>query len=201
MTTSFPILGVEDDRILGRMLRRALADHDVHMVTHVAAARELASQKRFGAWILDIHLPDGTGLELLRWARERGDTTPALVMTGVLETDFANRAQLLGAEFIYKPVTKANLDAFLARVAAGTATTTGALDRVASRLAELVAEASLSNRERDIVGALARGVARADLAAELGISENTVKTTTRKLLRKTGYDNLDQIVRLLLRPN
>jgi two-component system vancomycin resistance associated response regulator VraR len=193
---SLRLLCVEDDPLVQRAVRRALPEFDVAIVGTIAASRELMLHERFGAWLIDISIPDGSGIELLAWARKRGDKTPALVMTGLVDRQPVNEAQALGAEFLYKPYSASNLRAFVARTYANLVNAPDA----SRRIDELVARASLTTREEEIVRAIARGVDRSDLAQTLGVKENTVKTHIRGLLEKTGHRDLGQVYRELVGP-
>lgn len=189
------LLCLEDDRHVQSALRRALAEYDVMLVDTTAEARTLIRAQRFDAWMLDVIVPDGSGLELLSWARARGDVTPALVITGARDPEPANAAQALGAEFLYKPYTIANLRAFLTRALAPSA-----LDARVTAVDDLIAVHQLSDREAALVRCIARGVARTDLAQALGISDNTVKSHIRRLLRKTGHARIAHLYRDLAGP-
>lgn len=76
------LLLVEDDEILGSGLRACLADdgHVVEWCTKLGQARLLDSEP-FDAWLLDWHLPDGSGVDWLRARRREGDATPAILLT------------------------------------------------------------------------------------------------------------------------
>ena len=190
------VLCVEDDPLVQRAVRRALPEFDVAIAGSIAASREMILHERFGAWLIDICVPDGSGLDLLTWARKRGDKTPALVMTGLVDREPVNQAQALGAEFLYKPYSASNLRAFVARTYSARA---GGSES-GKRIDELVARAGLTTREEDVIRAIARGVDRAELAQALGVKENTVKTHIRGLLDKTGHRDLGQVYRALVGP-
>ena len=78
------ILVVEDDPRLGRLLRRLLGD-DRHVVELVQDAREatelLESEIALDAVILDLGLPDRSGLEVLRELRRKGSDLPVMILT------------------------------------------------------------------------------------------------------------------------
>jgi DNA-binding NarL/FixJ family response regulator len=194
-TSTLPILCLEDDRYFSHMLLRGLGEREVELVDRAAISREKIHERAYGAWLLEVNVPDGSGLDVLAWARARGDRTPALVMTGRSDHAAANRAQELGAEFLYKPYPKSCLDAFLLRCDAAHARHAS----IAGAVARLTLRYALPRREQDIVSALARGVARTELAEALDVSENTVKSTVRKLLGRTEHANLDELLRSLLR--
>lgn len=77
------LLVVEDNLELAELLRKglAVAGLGVDVVNNAADARTALTTTRFAAIVLDLGLPDGDGLALLRELRERKDTTPVLVLT------------------------------------------------------------------------------------------------------------------------
>lgn len=74
---------VEDDPMIGDTLRTALRmeGHAVDWVRDAAAAQSTLASERFDLLLLDLGLPQGSGLDVLRAARARGDTTPVIVLT------------------------------------------------------------------------------------------------------------------------
>jgi two-component system, OmpR family, response regulator QseB len=77
------LLLVEDDRMIGDTLRAALRmeGHAVDWVRHAAAAESTLASERFDLVLLDLGLPQGNGLDVLRGLRARGDATPVIVLT------------------------------------------------------------------------------------------------------------------------
>ncbi len=77
------ILLIEDDLPLGTSLQRVLADagHSVVWLRTAAAAKRFLDQQSFELALLDVMLPDDSGLAVLRWLRARGDATPVLMLT------------------------------------------------------------------------------------------------------------------------
>ncbi|MBB6486823.1 response regulator transcription factor [Rhizobium lusitanum] len=77
------LLVVEDDDVLldGLKVGLELAGFTVDTVTTVADARSALEHVRFDAVVLDVMLPDGTGLDLLRYVRDRRDRVPVLLLT------------------------------------------------------------------------------------------------------------------------
>ena len=74
---------VEDDPMIGDTLRAALRmeGHAVDWVRDAAAAQSTLASERFDLVLLDLGLPQGNGLDVLRAARGRGDATPVIVLT------------------------------------------------------------------------------------------------------------------------
>lgn len=77
------ILVVEDDEVLREGLDAGLTleGHTVDLVETCADAREAAANFSYNAFVVDIGLPDGSGLDLVREWRRSGDTTPILLLT------------------------------------------------------------------------------------------------------------------------
>ncbi|KMO32022.1 transcriptional regulator [Methylobacterium variabile] len=77
------ILVVEDDPILSDGLRAGLglSGATVECVVTCADAEAALAASGFGAVVLDLMLPDGSGLDVLRGLRERGDRTPVVLLT------------------------------------------------------------------------------------------------------------------------
>jgi DNA-binding response OmpR family regulator len=77
------LLVVEDNAALGELLRKGLdaAGLAADVVSGVGEARAALTTTRYAALVLDLGLPDGDGLSVLRELREREDATPVLVLT------------------------------------------------------------------------------------------------------------------------
>ncbi|MBW8465501.1 response regulator, partial [Acidovorax sp.] len=77
------ILLVEDDLPLGNSLQRVLtvAGHHVVWLRTSADARRFLQEQPFALVLLDIGLPDETGLDLLAWLRAQGQATPVMLLT------------------------------------------------------------------------------------------------------------------------
>lgn len=188
------LLYVEDNRLVRTAFVRAFTDYRVDVAGTLAEARARTERDGYLAWIVDERLPDGSGLGFVEAARARGVRTPVLLVTALEDTTLVNRAQLLGVEVAFKPEMSSNVRAFLGR-ARGARSAIAAVLRATDRFAEVH---RLSSRERDLVRAVGRGVSRAALDVELGLSENTVKTLVRRILRKTGQSGLDEVLRFIL---
>jgi len=83
MLAAMRFLLVEDDPMIGDTLRAALRmeGHAVDWVRDAAAAQSTLASERFDLVLLDLGLPQGSGLDVLRAARARGDATPVIVLT------------------------------------------------------------------------------------------------------------------------
>ena len=110
------ILLVEDDPLLSQTVWRSLTDagHHVDMARTLAEAQHFWHVQEFDAVLLDLNLPDGSGLLALRAARSRGDRTPVLVLTARNRTDERIAGLDAGADdYLGKPFDLAEVEARL----------------------------------------------------------------------------------------
>lgn len=190
------ILVVEDDPLFARVLTRFFTRYGiVKLARSCAAARDLLEDPApLAGVVLDVSLPDGSGLDLLAEYQGRLNGIPALVLTGHVDPDLINRAQRLRAEYACKPFDYSNLEAFASRVVLhrSAAADRRTVERWSRRYA-------LSPRETELVAAVMAGTSREELPEVLGLSENTVKTYVRRILSKSGARDLADLVRVLLK--
>ena len=110
------ILLVEDDPVLRAVIHSSLADagHRVDEAGTLAVARHLWHVQPFDAVLLDLNLPDGSGLSALREARARGDRTPVLVLTARNRTEERVAGLDAGADdYLGKPFELSEVEARL----------------------------------------------------------------------------------------
>jgi len=114
------ILVIDDDPAAAKLLELALAraGHQVEVARDVSSGRQAARAGRHDLLILDVFMPDGSGLDLLRYLRgELGSTIPVLVVTGHRQEDFLARAEAAGATgYFTKPFSLQKLLAEVARL-------------------------------------------------------------------------------------
>jgi len=102
------LLLVEDDRTLARLLQRRLAADGITVVhaPTVAEGQLLSQTDAFTAIILDLQMPDGTGLEVLRLVRMQDHAVPVLVLSGIDREEIIIRVLDAGADdYMVKPVS------------------------------------------------------------------------------------------------
>jgi two-component system copper resistance phosphate regulon response regulator CusR len=112
------VLVIEDDRTVGQYVKRGLEEHRIQadLVDDGMEGLRLASGGLHDLIVLDLRLPGMTGLEVLRTLRDRGVTTPVLVLTAQDAVDFKVQAQRMGADdYVTKPFA---FEELLARVEA-----------------------------------------------------------------------------------
>ena len=105
------LLLLEDDTALGRGIQLALQgpEAQVTLVNTLAQAREALGKGRFDLLLLDVNLPDGSGLELLK--KVRGQVPVILLTANDLETDIVTGLESGAEDYITKPFSLAVLRA------------------------------------------------------------------------------------------
>jgi DNA-binding NtrC family response regulator len=113
------LLVVEDERSLSKLWMMELGDLvEPTLADSLAEAREKLSRRSYDAILLDLHLPDGNGLDLLRELSARGDEAAVIILTGNADLDSAIAALRLGAyDFLLKPCKIAELEQRLRHLA------------------------------------------------------------------------------------
>lgn len=202
------VLLVEDDAMLGDALRASLARAGMRVdwVRDVAEARLALVEHGYGAVLLDLGLPGGSGLTVLKHLRSRYDTTPVLIITA--RDRLSERIQGLDAgadDYIVKPFQLDELQARLRAVVRRSSNSVVSvlrcrdvqLDparRVVTRAgAEVVLSASEYRTLLALMERAGQTVSREQLEAAVyggsgTIESNTVAVYVHQLRRKLGDD-------------
>ncbi|WP_281016432.1 MULTISPECIES: sigma-54 dependent transcriptional regulator [unclassified Minwuia] len=112
MTDNTPILMVEDDPASAMLYEQGLLPRfrNIAKADTLKQARQLIGESSFGLMILDVRLPDGNGLDLLREMTDQDRLVPTIVLTGQGSVKTAVDAMHLGAmDFIVKPCSPKKL--------------------------------------------------------------------------------------------
>ncbi len=197
-----------DDHALMRDGLRAVLHSGGHRVVGETddPTRALAELQRLQPQVLllDLHLGQRSGLELLEQLQRRGLPVRSIVLTMVAEPGPLTQALQLGASgYVLKGSPAAEL---LAAVAAVTERRRYLSPQAAELLAEGVATprpasllAQLSARERQVVSMVVRGRSSAEIGGLLHLSPKTVDTYRSRLMTKLGVDDVPALVRLAIR--
>ena len=186
---------VDDDRRICEALAELLSTFDLNVVTFGSAAEYLAYPKPDvpACLVLDVHLPDINGLDLLRRAAQPPHP-PIVFITGHGDIPTSVRAMKAGAvDFLTKPLKEADLIRAIQ--------TAIAQDRIAreerAELAELRRRLTLlTPREREVLPLIVSGLLNKQAAAELGISEITIQIHRGKIMKKMGAGSFAELVRM-----
>ena len=187
----------EDDELVGRILVRTLSEHGrTELVTTVEGARTALRTRSFSAVVVDVGLPDGSGLDLIADARSRDPLVAALVVSGGVDERRLAEAHHLGAHYLLKPVDTRELGLFAVRMRAKLRQRDAKIVAVVERWA---LEYDLTPAEADVLELAAQGAARSRLAELRGVAASTVKKQVQVILTKTGDTSLEAAVSRLLR--
>jgi two-component system, LuxR family, response regulator FixJ len=192
-----PLVRIVDDEPTIRDLVRQISVRCGFQATTAGCVREFLAgfdDERPGCVVLDLHLPDGTGIELLESLCERHNALPVVVMSGCGCVAEAVRAFKLGSiDFLEKPFTIEQMQQALRAAVdldAERRCHQAAHDAVAARFG------SLSERECEVLDQIVHGAANKTIAATLGLSTKTVEVHRANVMRKTGAGSLAELVRL-----
>lgn len=187
------VLVVDDELGLVRHIERTL--QSVLRVRTATTVREaidvIVQEDQLSGAVIDIGLPDGSGVAIAELVRERYDYVPMMILTGNHEPSVINRAHALGASYVAKPDYDDSLSRFLREVLIDPEHNRR---RLSAAVEAYVAQHGLSSRESQILGLAIGGVPRARISEVLGVSENTIKTQVRSLLDKCNESNLADAV-------
>ena len=197
MNQSDPIVFVvDDDASVREAVQRLIASVGLRVETF-GSTREFLAAKRPDApacLVLDVRLPDTSGLELQRDLTAADIHIPIIFVTGHADVPMTVRAMKAGAvEFLTKPFRGQELlDAIQEAIAK---------DRVAwnerAQMSELRARYdSLTPREKEVLMLVASGLLNKQIGAELGTSELTIKTHRGRVMQKMGADSLADLVKM-----
>lgn len=188
---------VDDHAMVREGLRRALEARQSFLIYEASSIKEARAQiarVNPSLLILDINLPDGSGLEISSWVRSLSQTVAIVILTLNEKDEFVIAAMKAGASaFVNK---SAPLAGFLASVdhALSSPATFSAQD-LAGALNRKTETFGLSQRELQILGTLHLGQPLKELAASLFISESTLKTHLNTIYRKLSVSNRTQAVK------
>lgn len=170
----------------------------VGTATTGAEAVALVARTDPDAMLLDLELPELDGVGVLRRLVAEGARVRVIVFT-VFDTDerIIAAVEAGAAGYLLKGAPRAELFAAVRTVAAGgsllaSVASSAVLRRVRGEVPP--GGPSLTPREREVLEALARGLGNKQIAAELGVSERTVKFHVSSLFVKLGAGNRTEVV-------
>ena len=192
------VMLVDDHPLFIDGVRAALAgDPDLYVVAEahtLADARRLADEHAPDVVLMDLNLPDGSGIDATRDILASAPETRVLVITMSADDDAVVAAMRAGARgYVVKGSGRADLVRAVTTVAAGGAVFGPAVaERLGAFFGGLAAQPGrelfpqLSDREREVLDLVARGHDNRRIARELFLSEKTVRNNVSTLLAKLG---------------
>jgi len=187
---------VDDHEVVRRGLYELLEmEDDLEVVGEAGTVQQALDRLpscRPDVAVLDVRLPDGSGVELCRAIRSSQPDVACLMLTSYPDDEAMFDAVVGGAMgYLLKQVRGADIVSAVRAVGAGKSLLDPAMvERVASRMRAGPQEdprlSDLTPRERAILGCLADGWTNRRIADELGVAEKTVKNHITNLLAKLG---------------
>ncbi len=189
---------VEDDLAIRKSVRALLQSVDIPAETFATGEQFYQSydHERPCCLVLDLRLPDTSGLKLMQRLRERWNyCPPTIIITGHGDVPTAVQLMKMGVvDFLEKPFSPQQL---LDQVQAALARDRQTRQRLAVRERMIDAIASLSQREREVLHELMTGKPNKLIAVKLNLSAKTVSTHRANILAKLNAQSLIEIARVL----
>jgi len=186
---------LDDHEIVRRGVRDLLEAAGLEVVGEAGTAAEALARipvTNPDVAVLDVRLPDGSGVEVCREVRSARPGLACLMLTSFSDDEALFEAIVAGASgYVLKEVRGGELVTAIRRVAAGESLLDPALtERVVERLRRGPEEDErlrhLTDQERRILGLLADGKTNRQIAEEMFLAEKTVKNYVSNLLAKMG---------------
>jgi RNA polymerase sigma factor (sigma-70 family) len=178
---------------LERMLR--VSGYEVSTFSSPSAFLESAPTEGVGCVLLDLSMPEMSGLDVQDAMRRKGIAMPVIFLSGYGDVPSTARAMREGAiDFLVKPIREEQLLAAIRR----------ALDAASAleqrRISRSDVEERLSRltpRERQVCDLVVRGLLNKQIGAELGMKEKTVKVHRGRVMHKLEVQSVAALVRLM----
>lgn len=187
---------VDDDVAVCVALSRLIRTAGFHVETFGTAAECLGDDrlKDSDCLVLDVHLPDLSGLDLQARLSQLGLDLPIVFITGRGDIPMSVRAMKAGAlEFLTKPFDDQQL---LDAIEQGVARCRSARQHDEELLELRRRHRSLTPRERQVFALVVRGLLNKQIAGELGTAEKTIKIHRGQVMRKMEAASLPDLVRM-----
>ncbi len=197
------ILVADDHAIVRKGIRRILEESSsFNSVGEAGSGLEVIERARQGGWdavVLDLSLPDMSGLDVLKQLKSEFPALPVLILTMHSEDQYAIRALRGGASgYLTKEGAPEQLVAAIQRITAGGKYLSSSLaERLASFLgvgAPFSRHEALSDREFEVLRLMTSGMSLTEIAQKLCVSVKTVSTHRARILQKMGLRNNAELV-------
>ena len=192
------VLLVDDHPMIGAALEMLLRNTDYELFERARTAAEATKQipkLKPDLLLLDVHLPDASGLDVLRKLNKSRSKPKVILLTaGMDESQLLAAAELAPEGMVLKTSDPALLLGCMDAVVKGgrwidpeiAERTRHAEDRAASA-------PPLTRRERELIELVRQGLRNRDIAAELGVTEGTVKVYLHAIFDKLRVDNRTEL--------
>ena len=187
---------VDDDLSVREALRSLIRSVGLRCETFASAAEFLRYPRAEdpSCVVLDVQLPDASGLDLMGVLDAEEAPIPIIFITGHGTIPMSVRAMKSGAmEFLTKPFREEDLIAAMRQALERDSATRQQRAELAGLRARMK---RLTPREREVLGLVVAGRMNKQIAAELGTAEQTIKQHRGRVMKKLGVDSVAELVRL-----
>ncbi|WP_214105551.1 response regulator transcription factor [Acrocarpospora catenulata] len=200
---------VDDHEVVRRGVAALLESEDDIEVVGEAGTAESAvariSALRPDVAVLDVRLPDGSGVDVCREVRSRMPELACLMLTSYADDDALFDAVMAGASgYVLKQIHGSDLVGAVRTVAGGQSlldprTTAAMLQRLRAQAARKDPLGALSDQERQILELIGEGLTNRQIGERLFLAEKTVKNYVSNLLGKLSMERRTQAAALAAR--
>ncbi len=189
---------VDDDEAVRSSLRLLIKSVGL-IPTALGSAREFLEKydpAQPGCLVLDVRMPEMSGLELQEQLNRPGAVIPVILITGHGDVPMAVEAMQAGAfDFLQKPFRDQDLIDRIQK-----ALEKDRANRAVLNERSLIRERmeSLTPREREVLEMVSSGKPNKIMAADLGVSQRTVEIHRARVMEKMGASSLAQLVRMVM---
>jgi two-component system nitrate/nitrite response regulator NarP len=192
------VLLVDDHPMIGAALDMLLRDTDYELLGRARTAAEATTalnKQKPDLLLLDVHLPDGSGLDVLqRLTRARKRPKVILVTAGMDDAQLLAAADLEPEGIVLKTSDPSLLLKCMEAVEAGERWVDPEIAERTRQAKERAASAPpLTRRERELIDLVRQGLRNRDIAAELGVTEGTVKVYLHAIFDKLKVENRTEL--------
>ncbi|KWV60423.1 LuxR family transcriptional regulator [Bradyrhizobium macuxiense] len=190
------VIVVDDDAAVREALEELMQSAGMECASF-ASTRELLETDaldRPGCLVLDVRMPESSGLDLQLHLTASGNSKPIVFLTGYGDIPMSVQAMKAGAiDFLTKPVRDQTL---LDAVTAGIKRDVAQRAEAKVMRSNLDRLETLTPRERQVLHEVARGRVNKQIAFDLGISEVTVKLHRGNVMRKMKASSIGELIRI-----
>lgn len=189
---------VDDDAAILKSLRLLLKSVKINVEVYLTAQEFLDcyDPDRLGCLVLDLRMPDMSGLQLQEKLREKNIGIPVIIVTGHGDVPVAVQAMKKGAmDFVEKPFSDEFL---LERIKAAIEKDAQTRQEQAAHQSAAARLSSLTPRESQVMNLVTAGKLNKVIAAELGISQKTVEFHRAQIMKKAEVDSVAELVKLVM---
>jgi DNA-binding NarL/FixJ family response regulator len=189
--------------LLVRQLESRGAYRVLRHVTHGAQVAAICAELKPQLLILDVELPDRSGLDVAREVAVASPDTHILIFTGFMQPSVICEALQAGVRGILEKTAGLDaLEAAVSTVSLGREYYGEAVLPILPQALKMLRDApagGLTEREREVLGLIAEGLSSRQIAERFGISERTVGNHRANMMSKLGAHNAADLTREALR--